>query len=100
MGPSSTATTVKSATRVIEVLEFFRDHREPRRRSRGGRRSAQPYPAEVSEQAPADAAAQDLPPDPPQQDPSADAPSDMPPATEAPKPRSRRPRKPAVKKDV
>lgn len=30
MGASSTATTVKSATRVIEVLEFFRDHREPR----------------------------------------------------------------------
>jgi len=29
MGPSSIS-TVKSATRVIEVLEFFRDHREPR----------------------------------------------------------------------
>ena len=80
--------------------ESLEPRREPRRRSRGGRRSAQPYPAEVSEQAPADAAAPDLPPDPPQQDPSADAPSDMPPATEAPKPRSRRPRKPAVKKDV
>ena len=27
---SAPTATVKSATRVIEVLEFFRDHREPR----------------------------------------------------------------------
>lgn len=72
--------------------------REPRRRSRGGRRPAQTHLPDMPEQASADSAAPE-PSSPVQDEQPAEAPADTEMAAAASKPRSRRPRKPAAKKE-
>jgi uncharacterized LabA/DUF88 family protein len=74
--------------------------REPRRRSRGGRRTSQSHGVEDAERQRAEPAEATMPQDPaPYQEPPA-AVADPQPDAEAPKPRSRRPRKAAVKKET
>jgi uncharacterized LabA/DUF88 family protein len=74
--------------------------REPRRRSRGGRRTSQSHGVEDAERQRTDPAEVAVPQDPaPHQEPPATTAEPQPDA-EAPKPRSRRPRKAAVKKET
>jgi uncharacterized LabA/DUF88 family protein len=81
---------------VLQADDVQEPRREPRRRSRGGRRATQPQSMDSAEQPSSEPAAVEPPPREQDEQP-ADPPSGTDPGAGAPKPRSRRPRKPAVK---
>ena len=74
--------------------------REPRRRSRGSRRPAQTQAPDAAEQLQAEPVPAHAGTPQRQHEPVTDAPSEVQPAADMPKPRSRRPRKPAVKQET
>jgi len=81
---------------VLQADDAQEPRREPRRRSRGGRRATQPQSTDSAEQPSSEPAAIEPPPREQDEQP-ADPPFGMDQGAGAPKPRSRRPRKPAVK---
>jgi hypothetical protein len=81
---------------VLQADDVQEPRREPRRRSRGGRRATQPQSMDSAEQPSSEPAAVEPPPREQDEQP-ADPPSGTDPGAGAPKPRSRRPRKPAAK---
>jgi uncharacterized LabA/DUF88 family protein len=86
------------AQEVLQADDAQEPRREPRRRSRGGRRATQPHSTDSAEQPPAEPAAMEPPPR-EQDDQPAAAPSGTDQGAGAPKPRSRRTRKPSVKQE-